>query len=170
MLRSIKKSDLNGIWLNFNHVVEEGVYLPVYTPVVSDWEKNTWYQELNQARNLCLVAEDPIVGSNNPIAGQITIENVPWEAADHVAILGIIIRKEYRNIGLGYALIEYAKKVALAQGKMKLILSTFTSNQQGISLYKKCGFNSVGVYKNQYLIQEKFIDELLMECFLYNLQ
>ncbi|UYP47657.1 hypothetical protein NEF87_003942 [Candidatus Lokiarchaeum ossiferum] len=162
----IQKADLDGIWENFNVVVAEGVYLPVYTPVISDWEKKTWYNDLFETGNFCVIAQDLEGVQKNLVAGQVTIENLNWEAADHVGLLGIIVNKDFRNLGLGWALIEYTKKIALRRGKSKLNLSTLATNTRGIHLYQKCGFNAIGFYSKQYLIQEEYVDELLMECFL----
>jgi RimJ/RimL family protein N-acetyltransferase len=100
------------------------------------------------------------------IVGQCTIESLEWEAAAHVGILGILIQKQYRDCGLGFALIQFAIQHAKATGKKKINLTTFETNQRGIALYKKCGFQTVGHYSRQYLIQKKYIDELIMERWL----
>ncbi|QEE15642.1 N-acetyltransferase family protein [Promethearchaeum syntrophicum] len=162
-LRLIEKDDLEGIWSNFNEVVEEKIYLPVYTPVLNQWEKNSWYKDLIQINNFCIVAVDIKLSSPKKIVGQLTIEHTQWEAAKHVGILGIIVQKKYRNLGLGYFLIELGKEIAKERGKKKLILSTFDTNKQGIKLYKKCGFKIVGTYEKQYFINGNYVNEILME-------
>ena len=111
-LRLIEKEDLEGIWNNFNEVVEEKIYLPIYTPVLNQWEKNSWYKDLIQVNNFCIVAVNPKLSSPIKIVGQLTIEHSQWEAAKHVGILGIIVQKKYRNLGLGYHLIELGKEIA----------------------------------------------------------
>ena len=175
LLRFMQKEDLDGIWRNFNEIVKTQAYLPVYTPVVSDWEKNSWFKELSASPNFCLVAIDPLHAVESKgskdfehtlIAGQLTIENLHWEAAPHVGQLGIIIHAEYRNQGLGFHLIEFAKEIAQNRGKKKLILSTFTDNRQGIHLYQKCGFVPIGTYTKQYFLNDRYIDELLLECWI----
>jgi len=167
-LRLIEKDDLEGIWINFNEVVEEKIYLPVYTPVLNQWEKNSWFKELIQVNNFCLVAVNPKLSSPKKIVGQLTIEHLQWEAAKHVGILGIIVQKIYRNLGLGYYLIELGKEIAKERGKKKLILSTFATNKQGMTLYKKCGFEIAGTYEKQYFIDGNYVDEILMENWIGN--
>ncbi|MHA1612995.1 MAG: GNAT family N-acetyltransferase [Promethearchaeota archaeon] len=162
-LRLFKKDDLDGIWNNFNEVVAEGIYLPVYTPVLTEWEKLSWYHDILDEDNICIVAIDPRAKNSEKIIGQITIEHIPWEAAKHVGQLGIIVKKGYRNLGIGYFLIQMAKEVALSIGKQKFILSTLANNEMGIGLYRKCGFISVGTYSKQYLLRNSYQDELLME-------
>ena len=165
-LRLIEKDDLEGIWDNFNEVVEEKIYLPVYTPVLNQWEKKSWYKDLIQVNNFCIVAVDINLSSPRKIVGQLTIEHLQWEAAKHGGLLGIIIQKKYRNLGLGYHLIELGKEISKERGKKKLILTTFAINKQGLNLYKKCGFKIVGTYEKQYLINNNYVDEILMELFL----
>ena len=166
LLRMIKPQDVDGIWQNFNEVVEDQIYLPVYTPVKQEWEKISWYQDLIDMGNFCIVAEDLEKKRGNSIVGQITIENVMWEAAEHVGILGIIIQKDYRNQGLGQKIIEHAKNIAKSRGKKKLILTSLSDNEISVNLYEKCGFEVVGKYKKQYYIKDYYVDEILMECFL----
>lgn len=163
ILRLFKKSDLVGIWDNFNEAVAEKVYLPVYTPVLTDWERISWYHDIKDEGNICVVALDPAVETEEKVVGQLTIEHIPWEAAQHVGQIGIIVRKTHRNQGLGYHLIQYGAELARFIGKRKLILSTLASNTSAIHLYEKCGFTRVGIYKQQYLLNDKLCDELLME-------
>ncbi len=162
-MRLFEKKDLDGIWNNFNEVVAEGIYLPVYTPVLTEWEKLSWYHDIKEEGNICIVAIDPHAKDPENIIGQITIEHIPWEAAKHVGQLGIIVKKGYRNHGIGYLLIQMAKEVAISIGKRKFILSTLVNNTMGIGLYSKCGFIGVGTYTNQYKLGNSYLDELLME-------
>jgi len=162
-LRLIEKDDLEGIWNNFNEVVEEKIYLPVYNPVLNQWEKNSWYKDLIQVNNLCIVAVDITLSSPRKIVGQLTIEHSQWEAANHVGILGIIIQKKYRNLGMGYSLIELGKEIAKERGKKKLILSTFATNKLGLHVYKMCGFKIIGTYEKQYYVDKTYLNEILME-------
>ena len=59
ILRHVKKTDMHGVWKNFNDVLEEGIYLPVFTPVETEWEKKTWYDNLTRDNEMCVIAENP---------------------------------------------------------------------------------------------------------------
>jgi RimJ/RimL family protein N-acetyltransferase len=166
ILRLIEEGDVEGIWANFNEVVEERIYLPTFSPVLTEWERNSWYRDLDLNDNFCIVAIDPDQPYPAAVVGQCTIENLEWEAAEHVGLLGIIIQKGFRNQGLGQAVIEYAKQEAKKRGKEKIILTTFATNAMGLQLYKRCGFREAGRYTKQYKIDNKYIDEVLMECWL----
>ncbi len=166
-LRHIKKSDLDGIWHNFNEVVEEGLYLPVFFPVRSEYEKVSWYEVLKREREICIVAEDTRKKSPYNIVGQCEISNIEWDAATHVGNLGIIVARNYRDQGIGRKLIEFALEEAKKlNNKKKIILSCFSTNERAINLYKSIGFKEIGIRKNQFFIQNKFYDEVLMEIFL----
>lgn len=163
IIRKLEKKDVDGVWQNFNDVVAEKIYLPVYTPVFSKWEKTNWFKEMFHGDNFCLVAIDLKQFPEKQVVGQITVEDIPWEAGDHVGQLGIIVKNNYRNQGLGYHLIQTAIDYARNIGKKKLILSTLASNERGVHLYNKCGFIQIGRYAKQYLILDKYEDEILME-------
>lgn len=163
IIRKLEKTDVDGVWQNFNDVVAEKIYLPVYTPVFSKWEKSNWFKEMQHGNNFCLVAIDPKQLPDKQVIGQITVEDIPWEAGDHVGQLGIIVKTHYRNLGVGYHLIQSAIKYAQNIGKKKLILSTLASNTRGVHLYEKCGFKQIGIYSKQYLILDEYEDEILME-------
>ena len=168
LLRHVKKSDIIGIWNNFNDVIEEGIYLPVIFPVKSQFEKQSWFDNLKKTHEICIVAENqdleyPI----NNIVGQCEITNIDWDAASHVGNLGIIVNKKYRDMGIGKKLINAViKESKKLYNKEKLILSCFSNNKRALNLYKKIGFNIIGVRKKQFYIDSIYYDEVLMELFI----
>jgi ribosomal protein S18 acetylase RimI-like enzyme len=165
LLRHILKEDLDDIWDNYNEVIDEEIYQPSFTKVIDKFEKISWYNELVGFGNLCIVAVLQNESESNVI-GQCTIHHDEWEASEHVGLLGIIIRKDFRNLGLGRALMEFAMKEAYAKGKRKIALGTLITNERAITLYEKLGFRRIGIRKKQFLMKKKYIDELLMEKWL----
>ncbi|GAJ14762.1 unnamed protein product, partial [marine sediment metagenome] len=55
LIRHINELDIDGVWNNFNEVVEEGVYLPVLFPVKSRFEKQSWYNNIEKEGEICIV-------------------------------------------------------------------------------------------------------------------
>ena len=55
--------------------------------------------------------------------------------------------------------------IALARrhGFHKLVLSAFPFNAGGVALYEKLGFRTVGVYREQGLLDGKWVDTIVME-------
>lgn len=167
IFRHVRRKDANGVWKNFNQVVEEGVYLPVFFPVESQFEKHNWYDNLKKSNEICIIAENLNLDRPKNIIGQCEISNIDWDAASHVGNLGIIVRKKYRDEGVGRRLIDIAiRESKKFNGKEKIILSCFSSNHRALHLYKSMGFQTVGIRKQQFLIDDKYYDEVLMELFI----
>jgi RimJ/RimL family protein N-acetyltransferase len=84
----------------------------------------------------------------------------------HVAKVGIGLLQPFREIGIGTALMECTIEWAGAQPLEKLTVSTFSTNQRAINLFKKVGFTATGVRHRQYRVDGDYVDEVLMERFL----
>lgn len=167
IFRHVKKSDVKGVWNNFNEVLKEAVFLPVLTPVETDWEKRVWFDNLKKENEMCVVAENSNLKPPEHIVGQCELSNLQWEAATHVFSLGIIIRKEFRDLGIGRAMIDFAiHESKRIYNKEKIILSCFSSNNRGLYLYESMGFKKIGIRKNQFYMNSEYYDEVLFEIFL----
>ena len=167
VLRHLKKSDIEGVWKNFNDVLEEGLFLPVFTPVKSEIEKNSWYDSISRDHEICIVAEIPDLKTPHNIIGQCEISNLEWEASTHVGNLGIIVSKKYRDFGIGRHLIDMAiRESKKLNNKEKIILSCFSDNKRALYLYKKLGFKTIGIRKNQFYMDSLYFDEIMMELFI----
>lgn len=167
IIRHVTRSDINGIWKNFNQVIEEGEYLPVFSPVISDFEKKGWYNSLKDAHEICIVAEHSELDSPDNIIGQCEVSNLEWEAAAHVGQLGIIVKKKYRDSGIGEKLIDIAlRESKKLNNKQKIILSCFQRNDRAIHLYRKLGFSTIGIRKKQFFMNKQYYNEVLMELWI----
>jgi ribosomal protein S18 acetylase RimI-like enzyme len=164
IFRHVKKSDVDGVWNNFNEVLEEGIYLPVLSPVRSEWEKTSWFENIKKDNELCIVAENADLDNPHDVLGQCEISNLEWEAAIHVGSLGVIVKKEFRDLSIGRKLIDLAiRESKRLNHKEKIILSCFSSNKRGLHLYESMGFKRIGVRKNQYYLNSIYYDEVMME-------
>jgi len=79
------------------------------------------------------------------LAGRININLEPG-LQQHLGELGISVRQDYRNMGLGTTLINLAIEVAKRWlPTLELIqLTTFSTNQRALYLYQKLGFKEFG--------------------------
>ena len=167
IIRHIKKTDIEGVWRNFNEVVDEGIYLPVLTPVKSEYEKEAWYKNQKKSKELCIIAEFPKKKPPLNVIGQCEITNTEWEAGTHVGVLGVIVQQKYRDYGIGWHLIDVAiRESKKLNNKEKIVLSCFTNNERAIALYKRMGFKVVGIREKQYYMNDQYYDEMLMELFI----
>lgn len=85
----------------------------------------------------------------------------------HNADISISVKKEYWNLGIGSevmkALIDFAKDTK----KIKNIsLGVKASNTKARSLYRKFGFNEVGIHKNFFYVNDEYDDEILMDLYI----
>lgn len=167
LIRHINELDIDGVWNNFNEVVEEGIYLPVLFPVKSRFEKQSWYNSIKKEREICIVAVHPKLKVPYNILGQCEISSLDWDAATHVGSLGIIVQKKYRDLGIGFSIINMAIRESKdLNNKEKIILSCFSNNERALFLYKKLGFKIIGRREKQFYMDSKYYDEILMELWI----
>jgi len=167
LFRHLKKKDIEGVWNNFNAVLKEGVYLPVFSPVMSEYEKNSWYDSIKKEKEVCIVAEHPKLKSPYNILGQCEISNTEWEAGTHVGNLGIIVKESFRDQRLGFHLIDLAiRQSKKLNNKEKICLSCFSTNERALHLYEELGFQTIGVRKKQFYMNSTYYDEVLMELWI----
>ena len=62
----------------------------------------------------------------------------------------IAVKKEYRQRGIGYRLMDYSVKTSRGRGLESLFLEVRESNLPAISLYTAYGFKKVGLRKDYY--------------------
>ncbi len=153
-VRFSTKEDIISLKKMFNRVVREKRFLPTIEELAEVGDE--WVDLINH--DLIIVAE--IQGE---LVGQIQLERLEDDATQHVCEIGIIVDPDYRGKGVGSRLLEKAIKTAKHLGFEKICLSTFHTNSNAISLYKKFGFQELGRRKKQFKIADKYIDEILME-------
>ena len=69
----------------------------------------------------------------------------------------------YRGKGVGSALLSRLIELGRQHGFHKLVLSAFAHNTGGMALYNKHGFRTVGIYKEQGLLDGRWVDTIVME-------
>jgi ribosomal protein S18 acetylase RimI-like enzyme len=86
----------------------------------------------------------------------------------HIAnIYGVYVKKEYRCQGVGKKLLENTiTKILTNNNIIKINLSVNPQQVAAVKLYEKYGFESIGVLKNDLLIEDKFYDEVVMEKYI----
>lgn len=87
----------------------------------------------------------------------------PRRAYDFVADFSVYVERAWRGKGVGGALLRALIERAKQLGYHKLVLSAFPWNAAGMALYQRHGFRTVGVYKEQGLLDGKWVDTIIME-------
>jgi L-amino acid N-acyltransferase YncA len=94
--------------------------------------------------------------------GSLNVFN-PRKAYDHVADFSLYVERLWRGKGVGGRLLQSLIDRARQIGFHKLVLSAFPFNQMGMALYERHGFRVVGVYKEQGLLDGRWVDTIIME-------
>jgi len=84
-------------------------------------------------------------------------------AYDHVADFSVYVARERRGQGHGRQLLDHLVAIARAQRFHKLVLSTLAVNRPAVALYERCGFTHVGIYREQGLVDGRWVDVVIME-------
>jgi len=81
----------------------------------------------------------------------------------HVADFSVYVERGWRGKGVGRVLLERLVELGRELGYHKLVLSAFPFNTAGVALYERLGFRTVGIYKEQGLLDGQWVDTIIME-------
>ena len=87
----------------------------------------------------------------------------PREAYRHVVDFSIYVERSYRGKGVGRVVLTRLVELAREHGYHKMVLSAFPDNTGGMALYEKLGFRTVGIYKEQGMLDGRWVDTIIME-------
>ena len=125
---------------------------PIYNLEFDDfWKPQNLKSELQNVSSKYIVAKE-----NGEIVGFAGI----WYSVDDAHITNIVVRKSYRNKGIGSLLLE--KLIELAKPKTSLTLEVNTKNEIAQKLYLKYGFKNLGIRKKYY---DGIEDEYIMTLY-----
>ena len=80
----------------------------------------------------------------------------------HVGSLGISVKKEYRDIGIGIDLMKEAEKHAIHMRLKTMQLEVFEKNERAIHVYEKMGYKVTGRIPEGVLHNDEYMDVLIM--------
>jgi phosphinothricin acetyltransferase len=85
------------------------------------------------------------------------------EAYRHVADISVYVARAWRGKGVGTALLARLELLGREHGFHKLVLAGFPFNPASMALYRRSGFRDVGVYKEQGLLDGRWVDVIVQE-------
>jgi len=83
-----------------------------------------------------------------------------------VADISVYVERTARGVGVGSALLQALIAKASRLGYHKLVLAAFPWNEGGMRLYRRFGFREVGVYREQGVLDGRWVDTVVMELLL----
>ena len=147
-------------------IVCEGEYLIAYpnefTKTLS--QQREWLKSILDNENETIIVAE----KDGEVVGFIVFESTRnRKRLSHTGSIGLLIRNNYRGIGIGKMLIqvllEWAGKNPLIE---KVSLAVFSTNHRAISLYKSMGFIEEGRKINEFKFAEnEYVDDILMYKF-----
>ncbi len=121
------------------------------------WPKDAFLYEIKQNPNsLCWVAEQRMSDQSPIIVGTIVV----WLILEEAHIGTLAVRPGYRQEGIAQRLLAKVLLEAARSGAAYALLEVRMSNQAAQNLYKKFGFEVVGLRKGYY--QDTQEDAVLM--------
>jgi L-amino acid N-acyltransferase YncA len=156
-VRTATVADAAAICHIYNQGIEDRV-ATLETELRTPEERAAWLAAKGP-RHPVIVAED-----NGQIIGWGSLNQFnPREAYRHVVDFSIYVERRYRGRGVGNVMLARLIELAREQRYHKMVLSAFPSNSGGMALYERLGFRTVGVYKEQGILDGRWVDTIIME-------
>jgi phosphinothricin acetyltransferase len=155
-------ADVAGITSVYNEGIEDRI-ATLETEPRTEAERRAWLEERDE-RHPVLVAVD-----DDAVLGWVSL-NVfnARHAYRFVADLSVYVARAARGRGVGSRLLDAAIAEARRLGFHKIVLAGFPFNDRGLALYRKYGFREVGIYREQGVLDGRWVDTIVMELLLDN--
>ncbi|WHY59466.1 GNAT family N-acetyltransferase [Peribacillus simplex] len=162
LIRTGELEDAEAVLDVQNSVISEGEY---FIAVSEEFNKTPAQQRdwirrlLENERETIIVAE-----INGEVIGWIGFQSENRKRMSHKGSFGVMIRKNYRGMGIGKELIKALLEWAEANPFIeKVSLGVFSTNHRAISLYKRLGFVEEGRKIKEFKMSEReYADDIIM--------
>lgn len=160
-VRRASVDDAGAVATLLNAIVDEGGFSALKKKFSSE-DEASFLASLGP-RECVLLAE-----AEGGTVGFLTLEiyHKALGSTDHVASLGTFVDRDFREKGVGSALLEAAFLFAREKGYEKMIAEIRASNFLGLGLYRKFGFSEIGTLTRQVKIEGEYDDVIVMEMWL----
>ena len=159
ILREPRWEDLGDLLEFINSLVEEGADICREKAVTRE-EEAEWLGRL-----LTRVEKGEVIGVVAEVDGKAVANSEVTRRGgimNHVGVLGIAIRNDYRGIGLGSELMKALIEESRRAGVKVLVLDVFDTNNVAKQLYQKAGFREAGRIPKGVFKKGEYIDLIRM--------
>ena len=119
------------------------------------WSRNMFLEEMENRNSRLIVFK--VEGA---VVGYVCF----WAVLDEAHLLNIAVHPTKRHQGFGQLIMAEIEALCIKEGLKRVILEVARKNVAARSLYRKCGFHSIGFRKNYYGVTKD--DALIMEKYL----
>lgn len=155
-IRHARAEDADAICAIYNEGIADRATLET-EPRTSE-ERRSWLAARDARHPVVVVESDGVVIG----WASLNVFNAR-DAYRHVADISVYVARDARGRGAGTALLNRLVELARGIGFHKLVLAGFPENAASVALYRRLGFREVGVYREQGLLDGRWVDVLLME-------
>jgi L-amino acid N-acyltransferase YncA len=159
-LRDATLADVSSICAIHNQGIEDRVATLDVDPHTLD-DQMAWFRS-HGPRHPVVVAEAAV-----DVIGWASLNQFSARPAYRfVADLSVYIERQWRGKGVATILLAELETRGHLLGYHKIVLAAFPFNQAGIrlyELYEHFGFRTVGIYREQGLIDGRWVDTIIME-------
>jgi RimJ/RimL family protein N-acetyltransferase len=161
-LRPARPTDSRALARLFSDVRREGRWLVTPPSAVSQPSEAFFIGEMIRGDDgLMLVAE-----AGGDAIGNVLVVVERNVVSSHVGTLSIVVAQDWRDVGIGSAMVRAAQEWSAEHGLLKLALAVFPDNERAIAVYEHAGFVREGLRRRQYRADGDVLrDELLMAWF-----
>ncbi|GCF09924.1 arsinothricin resistance N-acetyltransferase ArsN1 family A [Dictyobacter arantiisoli] len=157
-IREATREDAIAIARIYNQGIEDRS-ATLETQLRTPEERAEWLAT-RESRHPVLVAVD----SQGNVAGWSSLNPFnPRPVYDHVADLSVYVAREQRGRGIGDTLLSALEVRARELGYHKIVLAAFPTNAPGMRLYERHDFHTVGIYHEQGMLDDQWVDVIMME-------
>jgi phosphinothricin acetyltransferase len=156
-MRPATLDDADAICRIYNQGIEDRV-ATLETELRTPEERRRWLSERSPQHPVIVAEHDTATvgwGSLNEFNRR--------PAYRFVADLSVYVERGHRGKGVGSALLGRLIDLAREHGFHKMVLSAFPGNAAGMALYSRMGFRTVGIYREQGLLDGRWVDTIIME-------
>ena len=157
-VRLATPDDAEAVCRIYNEGIEDRI-ATLETELRTPDERHRWMAS-RSARHPIIVAETPA----GDVAGwgSLNVFNAR-DAYRFVADFSVYVERAHRGKGVGRVLLVRLIELAREHGFHKLVLSAFPFNPAGVALYERFGFRTVGIYREQGMLDGRWVDTIVME-------
>jgi L-amino acid N-acyltransferase YncA len=155
-VRPARAADADAICAIYNEGIEDRATLE--TEPRTPEERRSWLAARDARHPVVVVESDGVVVG----WASLNVFNAR-DAYRHVADISVYVARVARGKGAGTVLLERLVALGREGSFHKLVLAGFPTNAASVALYRRLGFREVGVYREQGLLDGRWVDVVLME-------
>ncbi len=160
MIRKICADDAEGFHRLRLHLDCEAEFL-----LIEKGERKSTVEDTRMSIEKTRISENEeifVAEFEGEIVGYLSIKAGDYRRNRHSGYIVIAIMEKCTGMGIGKLLFEEMESWAFEKGLHRLELGVMAPNIRGKTLYEKKGFQVEGVKKDMFLVNGKYVDEIIM--------